>query len=136
MCRLRNQIPLPIADVACEQMVEWAPVLLPGVAVTGTVESATGDLWQLTLTEAAAVTITLAAENSDLDTYLILYNPQLQIIEKHDDIELGVIRDSMLNRLLLPEPGIYWIEARRCCPDEDGGSTGAYWLLVMVARVE
>lgn len=111
-------------------------LITPGTAVTGTITSADGDLWQLELAAASQVTITLAADESDLDTYLALYDSQYQPVAEHDDIELGVLQDSVLNGILLTEPGRYWIEARRCCPEDDQGSTGVYRLLVTVVSVE
>ncbi|MEZ4705726.1 MAG: hypothetical protein R3A44_00890 [Caldilineaceae bacterium] len=137
LCQLDISGPAASAvKTACDLVADWTPTIEPGVPVTGAIKSATGDLWQLNIAETSRVTITLSADDSTLDTYLILYDLQFQIVDENDDIVPFEIHDSELQNMKLTEPGIYWIEARRCCPDSDEGSTGAYRLTVTLRWVE
>jgi WD40 repeat protein len=138
ICRLQTFAELAESvATSCEALVAQAPTIEPGVQVTGIVESAMGDLWKLEITDSSLVTITLAASaNSNLDTYLTLYDPSLQLVAEHDDIASQLIKNSQLNTVVLTKPGLYWIGAGRCCPDNDQLSVGNYVLEVIVETQE
>ena len=89
ICRLQTAASLAeaVAD-SCTALVAQAPTVEPGAPVTGAISSALSDPWKLEIAAGSRVTITLsAADNSDLDPYLILYDSKFQLIEEHDDIE-------------------------------------------------
>ncbi|MEZ4661352.1 MAG: WD40 repeat domain-containing protein [Caldilineaceae bacterium] len=137
LCQLSRYAPdAATPEAACDYIDIWTPTIAPNSTVTSSVESEIGDLWQTEISEPSQITITLSADNSNLDTYLILYDPQFKIVDQNDDIERGVVQDSELNDVELDEPGTYWIEARRCCPDDDQRSVGAYRLTATVRREE
>jgi len=56
------------------------------------------------------------------------------MIAEVDDIEQQVIRDAAINHQLLTEPCFYFIQASRCCLNDDQGTTGAYVLTVTVRK--
>ncbi|MCL4297968.1 MAG: hypothetical protein KJ077_19655 [Anaerolineae bacterium] len=138
ICRLQTSKELAeVAATACEALAAQTPLIEPGLPVTGAVRSALGDPWKLEITSSSRVTITLStAENSELDPYLMLFDAGFRLIAEHDDIERAVIKDSVLYDVALVDPGLYWIGAGRCCPDNDQGSTGVYVLEVTLRKEE
>jgi len=138
ICRLQTFKELTeVVAASCQALAAQAPTIKPGSPVSGSIDGPAGDLWKLEIAAGSLVTMTLSAtDNSSLDPYLILYAAKFQIIGEHDDIEAGVIQDSALNAVALTEPGLYWVLASRCCPDNDQESAGAYELEVTVKQEE
>ena len=68
-----------------------------------------------------------AGEGSALDPYLVLYDASFKVIGENDD---NADLNSALSGARLAEPGIYWITAGRCCPQDNRGTVGTYELEV------
>ena len=138
ICRLRTYSELAAAVApSCADLGADVPRVEPGSPVSGTVRSALSDPWKLEIASNSRVTVTLSAsDGSDLDPYLMLFNEDLELVAEHDDIESGVMKDSVLYDVPLAGPGVYWIATGRCCPGDDQGSTGAYVLEVTLMTEE
>jgi len=139
LCRLREfeSLAQTVAD-SCEQVNQQTPLLMAGVPVKGTIFGPSGDLWAVDVPTRSQIAIRLRQDSgSNLDPYLSLYDPNLQLRAEHNDTWIGTIvdLDAELN-LTLTEPGRYFIQASRCCPNDDGYTTGDYVLGVTVTEME
>ncbi len=112
-----------------------APFIEYGESVTSTLDDETWfEEWFFEGTAGDAVTIRLEAFDS-LDPYLVLLNPDGDVITENDDIETGVIRDSLLQSVTLPRDGIYGIIATRF-QFENGTTSGDYRLTLSLAHAD
>lgn len=101
--------------------------LSPGQEVTGTIVFGTSDFWTFEGKAGQAVTIDMmAATDSGLDSYLLLYGPDLSLVAEDDDS--GGDYNSRLRRQKLVQDGIYLLVAKGL----DDSSAGAYRLLLTV----
>ncbi|MBV7337785.1 WD40 repeat domain-containing protein [Chloroflexi bacterium TSY] len=134
ICRLQSFEELADAVASsCEAGFAEAVELESGTSVTGTVKQLAGELWQFEVGASSRVTITLSrSAGSRLNPHLTVYDANHQILGQNDDIVQWEIQNSALYNLHLTEPGRYFVEAGRCCPDDDRGSEGAYVLEVVV----
>ncbi len=138
ICTLQNiaEVAEPISAL-CSDLISIAPTVVPNHPVTGSISSQFADPWKLEIAASSSVTITLTArEINGLDPYLTLYDAGFNVITETDDIESGAILDSALYGVALADPGIYWITAGRCCPNDDQGRVGQYALEVSIKEDE
>lgn len=95
-----------------------------GVArVTGQLDIAFPEtLWELNGTAGQVLTITLEATSGDLDPILRLIGPDGSVVAENDDAEDSALGTSaQLPSLILPEDGVYHLQATRF--DGSGGYT-------------
>ncbi len=126
--------------VASDHQVTPQAVLLPVEAETAAPiaigESATGTLTEADFQHAyrfegsadESIEISLEADGSTLDPYVVLMTADGDRIAENDDISPGVIQDSNLV-VPLPDDGVYLVVATRFL-EAEGFTTGAYRLTV------
>jgi WD40 repeat protein len=123
-CRLQDSIDTISAVVTpvCELAASLTHTITVGMSAQSFITSGQGELWSFEGEEGEEVTIGLTADSISLDPYLILFGPSGEVIAENDDIDPGVMRDSLLEGIILPASGSYIIVARGF----DETSAGAY----------
>jgi hypothetical protein len=123
-CRLQDTIGTISAAVApiCDLAASQTQTITIGLTREGFIAAGQGELWSFEGAESQQVTINLTAGTISLDPYLMLFGPDGKIIAENDDIDPGVVRDSLLEGITLPANGSYIIVARGF----DETSVGAY----------
>lgn len=112
-----------------EMFVTEAGEIAVGDSLSGELAVGERARYVLTLEEAAVLTIALSDEAVELDTYLRVYADDETIVAENDDIEPGVIINSLIEALEL-EAGTYIIEVGTY----DDASEGAYTLTVTASE--
>ncbi|MBK8135282.1 MAG: pre-peptidase C-terminal domain-containing protein [Chloroflexi bacterium] len=89
------------------------------------------DLYTFTGTANQVVAISMTRQSGNLDTLLLVLDPNNQIISDNDDIVAGNVTDSAINNppLRLPVDGQYTVIATRYGKDV-GGTAGEYDILL------
>jgi WD40 repeat protein len=100
--------------------------LTPGQAATGTIIPGTSDFRIFEGKAGQMVTIDMLAHENDLDSFLLLYGPDLKLMDEDDDSGRGY--NSRLRSLELSIDGTYLLVARGF----DTSSEGAYELKMNV----
>jgi hypothetical protein len=123
-CQLRDTVSTVSAIVAptCDLAASLTHTITVGTTAPGFVAVGQGELWSFEGTEGQEVTIRLTADSPSLDPFLTLFGPNGQVIAENDDIDPGVVTNSLLEGIILPENGSYIIVARGF----DETSVGAY----------
>jgi hypothetical protein len=117
-----------LPDTAANLLAAAQPVTI-GSSLVGTIATADpSDAYSFTVAANDLVTISMTATSGSLDTFLLLLDPQGNIVRSNDDVQQGVT-DSQIGNALLTTPGTYTIVATRY-GKRVGGTEGAYVLSV------
>jgi hypothetical protein len=103
----------------------------------GELEDGGGQVWEYEGEEGEVLTIQVIADqpyadgsgevnSNGLDTYLLVRAPDGTILAEADDVELGVITNTLVEDLELPEDGVYELEVRSW----ENTSGGEYTLII------
>ncbi|MCD4685071.1 MAG: redoxin family protein [Anaerolineae bacterium] len=111
--------------------VATATPISSGAAVTGTINDDTTQIaYRFDGLAGDEVTVSMVAVGGHLDCYVVLMTADGAHLGENDDIERGIITDSLLT-VTLPEDGTYLIVATRFL-EADGFSIGSYELTLEV----
>jgi hypothetical protein len=119
-------VPVAVAQIDAEP----AGSIGYGQTVTGEITNDTNRIgYTFEGSAGDVIVITMVAQDSNLDSYLELYDSDEEMLTYDDDG--GGSLNSLIGPYTLPADDTYTVVATRCCGRSPGGSVGAFRLLVM-----